>query len=405
MDLSGFHRKDDWEIQADGFANGLPLSEFAGQWLPVSGIDADLVEAWSDLAGQASEPNIFYEHWFLRPSLAHLDHHRDLKLFLLWAGEPRHSQLLGLLPLAPEKPYGRWPVPFVQNWMHHNCFLGTPLVRKGLESIFWEKLLGALDESEWPGFLHIKGMTINGPLDKALRAVCQGWERRCDLVHSEARALLEGDVTADEYYRTNIRKKKRKELLRIKRRLGEIGELQFGCHRDGDNLDAWIDEFLALERKGWKGKTGSALDCTDATREFFRSAVHGAAQSGQLERRDMRLDGQPITMLVSFRSGRGGFGFKTAFDEEYSNYSPGVQLQIENLACLDSETLDWVDSCASESHPMIDGLWVDRRHIGRFSIEPKGLVDRAVFRGVRLGERMMGKIRKRVIFDPAEEQS
>lgn len=404
MDLSGLQKLEGKDIRGNRFRKGLSAPEFEAEFYPVAKIDANLVEAWRELAGQASEPNIFYEHWFLLPSLAQFDHHSDLKLFLLWAGEPRHSKLLGLMPLGPDNHYGRWPVPYVQNWMHHNCFLGTPLVRKGSEPIFWEKLLTALETSDWPGFLHIGGMTIGGPLDKSLRAVCGDRKRRCDLVHSEARALLEGQCTADEYYRTRIRKKKRKELLRKSRRLGETGDLKFSHHRDMENLDSWIDEFLALERKGWKGETGSALDCTDATREFFRSAMHGAAQSGQLERRDLRLDGQPITMLVNFLSGRGGFGFKTAFDEEYSRYSPGVLLQIENLDCLNSESFGWVDSCASEGHPMIDGLWTDRRHIGRFSIELKGLSRGAIFRGVRFGEALMGKVRGRKIFDPTEVQ-
>ena len=392
------------EVGDGGSPDGLAVAGARAVFLPVSAIDADLVGAWTELAARASEPNIFYEHWFLRPGLEQFDHHPDLQVFLLWSGEPGHSQLLGLVPLGPANRFGRLPVRHVENWLHHNCFLGSPLVLQGAEQIFWELLLVALDNGDWPGFLHINGLTIGGPLDRALRAVCGEQKRHCDLVHSEARALLQGHCTAEEYEQTHIRKKKRKELHRKKRRLGEAGEMQISRYRDSKNLDGWIDEFLALERKGWKGETGSALDCTDATRQFFRDILHGAAQSGQLERRDIRLVGQPITMLINFFSGRGGFGFKTAFDEEYSRYSPGVLLQIENLDCLNSETLDWVDSCASEGHPMIDGLWIDRRHIGRFSIELKGLARSTTFRAVRLAETWMAKVKRRTIFDPTEVQ-
>ncbi len=405
MESGGTQDLNATEVCDGGLPEGLAVPVARGVFLPASEIDANLVGAWTELAERASEPNIFYEHWFLRPSLDRFDHHPDLQLFLLWSGEPGHSQLLGLVPLGVVSRFGRLPVPHVENWMHHNCFLGTPLVRQGSEQIFWGALLAALDAGDWPGFLHINGMTIGGPLDRSLRAVCGDQERRCDLVHSEARALLEGQCTAEQYSQTKIRKKKRKELLRKRRRLAETGELRFSRHRDMENLDNWLDEFLALERKGWKGQEGSALDCSDATREFFRSAMPGAAQSGQLERRDMRLDGQPIAMLINFRSGRGAFGFKTAFDEEYSRYSPGVLLQIENLDCLNSETLDWVDSCACEGHPMIDGLWVDRRHIGRFSIELKGLSRSTSFRAVRLAESLMAKVKGRRIFDPTETQA
>ena len=359
MDLSGLQKLQGRDIGASRLREGLSTPVFQAVFHPVADIDANLVEAWSDLAREASEPNAFYEQWFLRPGLSQFDHQAELRLFLLWAGEPFHSRLLGLLPLGPVSRFGRWPVPHVQNWMHHNCFLGTPLVRSGYERPFWEQLLDAVDDSDWPGFLHINGMTIGGPLDQALRAVCGAQKRRCDLVQSEARALLQSDLSSTAYHEATLRGKKRKEWRRLGKRLGGA---------------------------------------------FFRQAITGAAAAGQLERRDIRLDGKPLAMLVNLLSSPGAFGFKTAFDEEYSRFSPGVLLQIENLKFLDLRALQWIDSCAAENHPMIDSLWSDRRHIGRFSIELKGMSRRAIFYGLRLGEDLMGKIRGRDIFDPTEAQ-
>ena len=400
MDLSGLQKLVGKDIRASRFRDGLSPSESRAEFCPVAEIDANLVEAWSELARQASEPNIFYEPWFLRPGLTEFDHHPDLRLFLLWAGEPGHSQLLGLLPLGPESRFGRWPVPHVQNWMHHNCFLGTPLVRKGFEALFWEQLLTTLDAGDWPGFLHINGMTIGGPLDQALRALCGDRKRCCDLVHSEARALLQSDLGSEAYFDATVRGKKRKELRRQTKRLGEQGEVTYGHHLDAEGLDQWVDEFLQLEKAGWKGESGSALDSSPKTRAFFQEVLAGAAAAGQLERRDIRLDGKPLAMLVNFLSPPGGFGFKTAFDEQYSRFSPGVLLQIENLKFLDLPATRWIDSCAAQDHPMIDSIWSDRRHIGRFSIELNGVSRRALFHVLRLGEDLMGKIKGRTIFDP-----
>tara|TARA_R110000796_G_scaffold205698_4_gene321716 strand:+ start:19580 stop:20797 length:1218 start_codon:yes stop_codon:yes gene_type:complete len=404
MDLSGLQKLEGKDIRGSRFHDGLSEPEARAIFHPVAAIDANLVAAWSELASQASEPNIFYEHWFLIPALAQFDHHPDMKLFLLWAGEPGQSQLLGLLPLGPDNRFGRWPVPYVQNWLHYNCFLGTPLVRKGFEMEFWEQLLDALDAGDWPGFLHINGMTIGGPLDQSLRTVCSGQKRSCDLVHSQARALLQSDLGSEAYLNATVRGKKRKELRRQAKRLGELGDVTFCHHEDATDLEPWIDEFLQLERSGWKGHNGSALDSSGQTRAFFRDALLGAARAGQLERHDIRLEGSPLVMLVNFHSGRGSFSFKTAFDESFSRFSPGVLLQLENLKILENPAIDWMDSCASENHPMIDSLWSDRRHIGRFSIELKGISRRAIFRGLRLGEKLMGKIKGRTIFDPTEVQ-
>ncbi|HEY9091044.1 GNAT family N-acetyltransferase [Parasphingorhabdus sp.] len=380
-------------------------SSSCAQILPIAAIDSELLSAWQKLARNASEPNIFYEHWMLGPALKHFSVHPELCLFLFWAGAPCKSDLLGLLPVGPTWQLGRWPVPFVQNWGHHNSFLGTPLVRSGFENQFWTALLNTLDAKKWPGFLHIRGLTVGGSLDRALRSVCARQKRRCDLVHSVARALLESDLDAEAYFAETVRSKKRKELRRQAKRLSEIGEVKYSCHRDSTGLTLWIDEFLKLERESWKGQEGSALDCSGDTSSFFREALAGAAACGQLERHDLRLDGKPLAMLVNFLSPPGSFSFKTAFDDAYSRFSPGVLLQLENLKILSQPDIDWMDSCAAQDHPMIDGLWSGRRHIGRFSIELKGMSRTALFRTLRLGEDLMARIKRREIIDIMQEQT
>ena len=399
MDLSGLQKLKGADIRRHNARRPINASKFTAELRPVGAIDPTLVVAWRDLVAEASEPNCFYEPWFLEPALRHFDTHPDLCLFLLWAGRPDHSELLALFPLGPVAQYSRWPVAHVQNWVHHNSFLGTPLVRVGHEMLFWQALGAKLDESNWPGFLHINGLTIGGELDRAMRKLCAKQNRRCDLVHSEARAFLQSDLDPDAYYRATVRSKKRKELRRQAKRLGELGEVKFAQHQDAADLDQWITEFLQLEKAGWKGESGSALDCDISTRAFFRDAVIGAAKAGQLERRDVRLDGKPLAMLVNFLSAPGSFSFKTAFAEEYSKYSPGVLLQFENLYILKNPSIDWMDSCAAEDHPMIDSLWSGRRHIGRFSIELSGLSRKSKFRAVRLGEDLMARLKGREIVD------
>lgn len=404
MDSGGFQIESDEAVHYETSDRVSLVSSATAELLPIGSIQEALIPSWQKLARNVVEPNIFYEHWTLEPAFKHFSTHPELHLFLFWAGAPMKSDLLGLLPVGPSLQFGRLPVPFVQNWKHHNSFLGTPLVRSGFENQFWTALFQAIDAKDWPGFLHIRGLTVGGSLDQVLRSVCARQKRRCDLVHSEARALLRSDLDADSYYAETVRGKKRKELRRQANRLGEMGDLQFARHNDDLDLNSWIDEFLTLERQGWKGQNGSALDCADDTRRFFREALFGAASLGQLERHDLRLDGKPLAMLVNFLSGTGSFSFKTTFDEGYARFSPGVLLQLENLKILERRDIDWMDSCAAEDHNMIDSLWSGRRHIGRFSIELKGLSRTAMFRGVRLGEDLMAHIKGREIVDIMQAQ-
>ena len=302
MDAGGFQTQSE-EVNHYETSDRVCLNASAtAELLPIASIDEALISSWQKLARNVSEPNIFYESWMVDPALKHFNTHPELHFFLFWAGVPLKSDLLGLLPIGPSRQFGRWPVPFVQNWGHHNSFLGTPLVRSGFENQFWTALFKQLDAKNWPGFLHIRGLTVGGPIDQALRSVCVRQKRRCDLVYSEARALLQSNLDAESYYAGTVRGKKRKELRRQAKRLSEMGDLQYAHHADDNDLNSWIDEFLKLERRGWKGQNGSALDCTDETRRFFRETLFGATSYGQLERHDLRLDGKPLAMLVNFHS-------------------------------------------------------------------------------------------------------
>lgn len=84
-------------------------------------------------------------------------------------------------------------------------------------------------------------------------------------------------------------------------------------------------------------------------------------------------------MLVNFITPPGAYSYKTAFDERFARYSPGVLIQRENLALLDRTGIDWVDSCAAADHPMIDHIWRERRPVGRLSIAIGGRLRRALF--------------------------
>lgn len=76
------------------------------------------------------------------------------------------------------------------------------------------------------------------------------------------------------------------------------------------------------------------------------------------------LNGEPLAMKVNFLSDPGSFAFKIAYDERYAKYSPGVQLELENLRRLhESPDVEWMDSCAVPKHFMINRLWKERRTI------------------------------------------
>jgi CelD/BcsL family acetyltransferase involved in cellulose biosynthesis len=330
-----------------------------------------LAPEWIALAETAAEPNPFAEHWFAAASLRGLAKGEEVRLLEVRRGE----RLIGLLPVAPHKGYARLPVRIVQTWVHDQMFLGAPLVAAGEESAFWSAILETLDEADWAASLfHVRGLVENGPLHRGLLKVRQGLT-----VHRRVRALLESDLSPDAYYKQAVRQKKRKEIRRLRNRLAERGHVEARILADASELDAWCATYLALEKAGWKGAAGSALAAQPATAAFFREVVAGAWAAGRLQFLRLDAGGQCIAMLVNFLTPPGSFSFKTVFDESHARFSPGVLVQLENLNILDDPRIAWMDSCAVEDHPMIDGLWMERRTVVRVSVPLKGFRRRAVY--------------------------
>ena len=352
---------------------------------------AVLGREWTELAGSASEPNCYAEHWFIAASLPAFAAERDVRVVEVRRG----LKLIGLMPVAVEHQYGRTRVRFVQNWCHHQLFLGTPLIRAGEEEAFWSGLLDLFDDADWaPNFLHLRGLVEGGPVHRGLEAAAVARGRVCATVHREARALLESRLGSADYYEQTIRPKKRKEIRRLRTRLAELGEARARRLDSAGELAAWCDSFLALEKSGWKGEAGSALACDPRGETFFRESVAGAWRAGRLDFLRLDLDGRAIAMLVNFLAPPGGFSFKTAFDEAYARFSPGVLIQLENLNVLDREDIQWMDSCAAKDHPMIDGLWRGRRRIVRVTVRLAGWRRTAAFAACRALEVGLGTVRR-----------
>ncbi len=348
---------------------------------------------WLELADDASEPNAFSEAWFIKPALLTLAQGRVVKII-----EVRNAAglLTGVMPLTLDRRYGRIPVRHVANWTHFQCFMGTPLVRRGDEIGFWAAVLTLLDQSKWAcGFLSISGLLEDGAVHRALKAATAHLGRPSTTVHRAKRAALASDLEPEAYLSAHVRPKKRKELRRLGKRLSDRGALTFSILEDTDEIVGWCDTFLALEAAGWKGSKGSAFANLPETAKFFRDVIFGAFEAGRLDFQRLNLDGRAIAMLVNFRTPPGSWSFKIAYDEALSQFSPGVLIELENLRrVLQDQEIDWMDSCAVEDHPMINSLWGERRAIVQVSVPLSGMTRTLKFRACRAMEMTSAKLRQ-----------
>lgn len=135
--------------------------------------------------------------------------------------------------------------------------------------------------------------------------------------------------------------------------------------RDLSDIHFASAHFLDLEAKGWKGKRGTALAVAPRHAAFAREMIENLANEGKCRIISVEVNGAPIAMGIILVSGDWGFFWKTAYDEELAEFSPGVQLTVELSRALLADTkIATTDSCACADHPMIDHLWSERMPIG-----------------------------------------
>ncbi len=315
------------------------------------------------LAAASSDRNTQFEYVTLAAAMEHLQGDATVGVALLWS-EPASDGtrlLIGLLPCQVVR--GLYGLPFAvwRVWRHIHSFIATPLPRAGYERQAIRSFLSLADRSgaacvQFPLF------EAESAFGMALDDVVTRQRRHCRETDWHERAFLQSDLDEDAYISTYIRKKKRKEFNRLWNRLADFGALEFHVHDGGADVAAWVAAFLSLEARGWKGRRGTAMMLRANERAYFEAICLGAHKNGELHCAELTLDGAPIAMLASFRSGGGVYTFKIAFDEDHSKYSPGTLLMLKAAgAFLGDARVEWVDSCAMPDHPMIDHIWAQRR--------------------------------------------
>ncbi len=347
--------------------------------------DAPLLAAWRDLSDALVEENPFYEPWSLTPALAAYGAPGRVRLACAYDG----ARLIALVPVTPARGYAHLPLAHWRNWTHPHCYFGAPLVRRGHEEAALCALFALLcDGPDGRGFVRFDRIDRNGPLAAFAQAAAARERRLIYEAGRRARAVLHGGASADATLAAHLRKKKRKELTRLRRRLEELGSVAVHQYADGDDLAAWAQAFLTLEDRGWKGRAKSSLKAKPADANWFRATLAGATAAGKLNFMRIDLDGRPIAMLVNFLSAGAGYSVKICHDPEYARYSPGVMIEVEAMrALLGRDEFRFMDSCAAPDHSMINGLWRARRDITGINVSGRAGPARA---GLRLCRALEG---------------
>ncbi len=329
------------------------------------------------------EESPFYAAYALLPALtAYGDD--NVRLACVWSGD----ELVGFWPVKKRRGYARLPLSFWSSWTHDHCYFAAPLIRREWEDRVLSALYALLCEGdEARTFVRFGRIEKDGAIFRAISRAAESDRRLCYEAGAIARAMLQSGASAEATLAVHVKKKKRKELSRLRNRLDELGEVRFRELESAGDIEAWTAAFLALEDRGWKGAERTSLISNDEDAQWFRKTLAGAHGDGKLHFLRLDFDERPIAMLVSLISNGAAYSLKICHDPEFDRYSPGVMIEIEAMrSLLGRADFRFADSCATPDHSMINGLWRARRVVTGLNVSGRGMASLALLGLARMLE-------------------
>lgn len=105
-----------------------------------------------------------------------------------------------------------------------------------------------------------------------------------------------------------------------------------------------LQRFIAMEASGWKGREGGAIAERPGNAEYFGAIVAAGSAAGLMRWYTLSASGRPIAMHMCMRTHDTVWMPKIAYDEEFSSYSPGLELLRRVLLdCMEDDTINRLD--------------------------------------------------------------
>ncbi len=322
-------------------------------------LSASDLAAWRALAGRAAEPNPFFEPEFVVPAARHR-RAESIDLVTAWSG----GELCFAAPVVTKTRWRKIPVRAVSTAIHPHCFLGTPLLDPDPEvgPRAWRAVADMFTASSAViRFAAFERMATDGLVAGAMRRSLGDHE--VAVYETGERAVIRRSDRTPPSIGRALSGRHRREMARRGRLLAAARGGVATTRDIGTGGDA-IEQFLVLERSGWKGRAASALAADPASETFVRSLVDGFSASGRFHLLALETPSGIAAAVCVLHAGDVAFLWKMGFDEELATHSPGTQLIADVLEWFDADpTLVMVDSCAAPENAFANRMFPDRRAI------------------------------------------
>jgi CelD/BcsL family acetyltransferase involved in cellulose biosynthesis len=324
----------------------------------------EIQAAWVDLLNRADVPNVFMHPGLVKLAGEAYRGRRRVAL-LAWQTADDHHRLVGVWAFTiGHAPQSILPVTVLTAPPMPHAYLATPVIDRSLLDATLEAMLTYIaGNPALPKLIALEAMTAEGQTMHALTRVLVGRGNAPVVLARSMRPKLASTLDGKKYLEKALSSSSRKKLRQQRRRLAEKGSLEFRIARDAGAVRDALEQFLALEAAGWKGRQGTALLNSQADATFARAMIEDLALRGEASVHAIYLDGRPVSMQIVLRTGPAAFTWKTAYDESWRDVSPGMLLLEDYTAAfLADESIAYVDSCAHDDTSFM-AAWSEREAI------------------------------------------
>jgi CelD/BcsL family acetyltransferase involved in cellulose biosynthesis len=318
----------------------------------ISSPDLEIGDHWSALIARAPA-NVFMHPAALKAAQA--THFADIHMLLAWTQEASARRLVGLWALQRMHITPLWPS-FLAAPPYNYSFLSNPVVDPEFTNQVIAGFFDAIErERSLPKVIRLRYLDASAETYPAMMSALAARGAQTLKLAERERPYVTEDFGLKKSGST------RKKLRQDWNRLTALGAVDIVNDRTRTAVQEAFETYLTMEAASWKGSRGTALLCDEEDAIFARCLISDLAASKNASVALLRVDGRPIAAQVLLYCGTTAYTWKTAFDVEFSKFSPGALLVDKMTEQLFADGgIDAIESCSPEGGFM-NTIWDGRR--------------------------------------------
>jgi CelD/BcsL family acetyltransferase involved in cellulose biosynthesis len=327
---------------------------------------------WTDLLGRAASPNVFMDPALVGVA-AGIEPDARHRALLAWKTVDGRETLVGIWSFAVGRPRRSiLPMQAIIIPAYAHGYLASPMIDRDCLDDTLDAMLDSIAANrELPKIITLDTMGVGEPTHEALVRVLAARGTAPCVFDQMRRPKLASALDGKAYLESALSSSSRKKLRQHRRKLSEKGTLISTVATEPGELHKALEEFLAMEMSGWKGRNGTALASNETDAAFMRGAMAALAGHGSAAIHSIYLDGKPVSMQLVVCAGSAAFTWKTAYDEAFQDFSPGMLLLEDYTAAfLADKSIAFVDSCSYDDTGYMSA-WQERREVADLWIDAR----------------------------------